>query len=326
MRDPSLTMLWEPVDARAALSHRFGLDSAAAAGAHVAAAVADHWDLRTTCERVVLSDQNLLAWVHGDGRTFVVKACAAEPSFARLAAVADVVALLGSQGLPVAAPLPALDGSHRVVVDGPVRLSVFVMPLVVGRSLDPRDATAVRATGVALARMHRALAGIDVELPGPVPPAVAGVADPRPVRALPDGAPGRTRAPRAAARLDALLADLPDLDVTPTLLHGDVRGANVLIADGGAAVLLDHDTMGLGHRVLDLARGAATIATQFRAWDPPPPGARRHLVDGYREAAPLTPVEERWLEAALLAEGLRHVPAGDDPTGWAAAVERDVDA
>lgn len=156
-----------------------------------------------------------------------------------------------------------------------------------------------------------------------MPPAVLGAADPRPVRALPRTSAVRARAPRAAARLDALLRDLPDLDVTPALVHGDVRGANVLVADDGAAVLLDHDAMGLGHRVLDLARGAATIATQFRTWDPPPPGARRNLVDGYRDVAVLTALEERWLEAALLAEGLRHVPAGDDPAGWAAAVERD---
>ncbi len=319
-----MTMLWEPAAARAALSERFGFAGAAAAGGHLAAAIADHWGRRVTCERLVLSDQNLLACVHGGGRSFVVKACAAEAQFGRLAAVAEVVAVVGAQGLPVAAPVPARDGTHRVVVAGPVPLSVFVMPMIAGTPLDPEDGAALRATGAALARMHGALAGIDVDLPGPVPPAVRGAADPRPVRPLPEGSPGRTRAPRAAARLDGLLGGLADLGAATTLVHGDVRGANVLIADGGAAVLLDHDSMGLGHRVLDVARGAATIATRFRSWDPPPPGARRHVLDGYREVAALTPLEDQWLDAALLAESLRQIPAGDDPAGWAAAVERDL--
>ena len=323
MTRPTVTMLWEPVDPRAALAQRFGLAGAAAAAAHLTAAVEERWGLRTTCERLVLSDQNLLAWVHGAAGSWVVKACAAAAAFERLAVVADVVARLGDLGLPVAAPVPAQDGSHRVRVAGPVPLSLFVMPLVAGAPLDPADAPALRSTGGALARMHGALAGLDVELPGPVPPAVLGAAGPRPVRALPEDAPARARAPRAAALLDALLAGLPDLDVPPTLVHGDVHGANVLVTEGEGAVLLDHDSMGLGHRVLDLARGAVTIATRFRTWDPPPAGARRHLLDGYREEAGLTPLEERWLDAALLAEGLRQVPAGADPAGWAAAVERD---
>lgn len=322
MSEPPVTMLWESVDAREALAQRFGLVDGSAAAAHLSAALAEHWGRRVTCSRLVLSDQNLLAWVHGDGGSSVVKACATRVAFPRLAVVAEVVARLGGLGLPVAAPVPALDGTHRVVVDGAVPLSVIVMPLVEGTPLDPEDAPALRATGAALARMHAALAGIDLALPGPVPPAVLGADRPRPVLPLPGDAPAPARAPRAAARLDALLAGLPDLDGTPTLVHGDVRGANVLVADG-RAVLLDHDTMGLGHRVLDLARGAVTIATQFRSWDPPPPGAIRHVLDGYREQAAPTPLEEGWLAAGLLAEGLRQVPAGADPAGWAAAVERD---
>ncbi|MBT0995134.1 phosphotransferase [Cellulomonas sp. DKR-3] len=324
MKAPSVTMLWESVDAHEALLERFGFADATAAAHHLTVVIADHWDLRVTCERVVLSDQNLLAWVHAGPRSFVVKACAAEALFARLAGIAEVVALIGGRGLPVAAPVPALDGTHRVVVAGPVPLSVFVMPLNAGAPLDPLDHAALRATGAALARMHRALAEVDPELPGPVPHALLGAAGPRPVSAPPEDAPARARAPRAAARLDSLLGGLANLGDTTTLVHGDVRGANVLIADGGAAVLLDHDSMGLGHRVLDLARGAATIATQFRSWDPPPPGAHLHVLDGYRDVAALSSLEEQWLHAALLAESLRQIPAGDDPAGWAVAVERDL--
>lgn len=73
------------------------------------------------------------------------------------------------------------------------------------------------------ARVHLAHAQLEIrlpELPGSAP--LAG-AEPRLLFA--GSAAGRERAPRAAARLDALLADLPDLDVASSLVHGDVRGA-----------------------------------------------------------------------------------------------------
>jgi Ser/Thr protein kinase RdoA (MazF antagonist) len=59
---------------------------------------------------------------------------------------------------------------HRVVLDGAVPLSVFVMPWVAGVPLDPGDAGALRATGAALARVHAALSRAAVTLPGPVTP------------------------------------------------------------------------------------------------------------------------------------------------------------
>lgn len=321
--EPTLEMLWERADAPTVLRERFGLADAATVARHLTRELEERWGLSVRCERVVLSDQNLLAWVRGPDGSFVVKACAFGPLFPRLDAVTRVVSILQAQGVPVAAPIPtAVGGPARVVVEGAVPLSVVVLPLVRAEHLDPTDPDAVRATGAVVARMHRVLASLDVDLPGPVLPPHAAQVGARPVLELPAASAGRVRLPAVAARLDALVSELPDLDTRPSLVHGDVRGANVLVRDGEVAALLDHDSMGLGHRVQDLARAAVTVATRFRTWDPPPRGAVDHLIAGYRSVLTLSDLEERWLEACLLFEGLAQIPAGPDPAGWADAVER----
>lgn len=320
MTGVALAMLWEPADPLTVLRDRFGLADATEAATRVKGALAEHWGLRdSTCDRIVLSDQNLLVWARSPVGPVVVKACAWPPSFARLGTVAEVVAHLGAQGLPVATPHRTLDGAARALVDGAAPLSVMVLPEVTGDLLDARNVAAVRATGETLARLHLALAELQVDLPGG--PGSAPPVGVRPRLHLAEGAAARGRAPRAAARLDALLADLPDLDVAPTLVHGDVRGANVLVDAGRVAAVLDYDSMAVGHRVHDLAAGAVKLATRFRTWDPPPPAARGQLLEGYRSVAGLTSAEERWWEAAVLAEGLGQIPAGADPAGWADAVE-----
>ena len=191
-----------------------------------------------------------------------------------------------------------------MIIHGRAVLSAVVLPQITGDFLDVGDPLAVRATGETLARVHLALAQLDAqltELPRPVASEPLVGAEPRLLHA--GAAGGRERAPRAAARLDALLADLPDLDVPPALVHGDVRGANVLLDAGQVSALLDYDSMRLGHRVHDLAAGAVKLATRFRSWDPPPPTMREHLVAGYDSVAGLTSAEKRWLEAFVLAEG-----------------------
>ncbi len=96
----------------------------------------------------------------------------------------------------------------------------------------------------------------------------------------------------------------------------------MLVDSQQVTALLDYDSLMLGHRVLDLAAGAVKLATRFRSWDPPPPGARDHLLAGYRSVARLTPAEEQWFEAGVLAGGLGQIPAGADAAGWADAVDR----
>lgn len=314
-------MLWERTDAIAALRERFGLADTASAATCVSDTLARHWGMRVrACDRIVLSDQNLLAWVRTEAGSFIVKACGWQPLFARLGVIAEVVAQLGAQGLPVAAPRRTLDGAARAVVDGASALSVVVLPRVTGDFLDAGDPAAVRATGATLAQVHVALADLQIELPELPASTPLAAADPRLIFA--GAAAGRDRAPRAADRLDALLGNLPDLDVAPAVVHGDVRGANVLIDAGQVTALLDYDSMVLGQRVHDLAAGAVKLATRFRSWDPPPPGAREHLLAGYRSVAQLTPAEEQWFEAGVLAAGLGQIPTGADPAGWAAAVDQ----
>lgn len=84
----------------------------------------------------------------------------------------------------------------------------------------------------------------------------------------------------------------------------------MLVDTGQVAALLDYDSMMLGHRVHDLAAGAVKLATRFRSWDPPPPGARKHLLAGYRSVALLTAAEEQWFEAGVACGGTRPDPGG----------------
>jgi len=57
-------MLWETHDPHGVLEERFGFAGAVAAGSWVAATVHKHWGIRVdSCERIVISDRNALAWV-----------------------------------------------------------------------------------------------------------------------------------------------------------------------------------------------------------------------------------------------------------------------
>lgn len=57
-------MLWEAHDPPGVLKERFGFGDAVAAGHWVAATVHEHWGIRVdSCERIVISAGNALAWV-----------------------------------------------------------------------------------------------------------------------------------------------------------------------------------------------------------------------------------------------------------------------
>ena len=92
MVEPELAILWELTDAATVRRERFGIVDASTAATLVTNALLEHWGLRVTaCGRIVLSDQNLLAWVCTRTGPFVVKACARQPLFARLGTIAEVV-------------------------------------------------------------------------------------------------------------------------------------------------------------------------------------------------------------------------------------------
>lgn len=153
--DMDVSMLWESVDARSALRTRFGFASADHAAAWLADALQEarvgHLD---RCHRIVLSAHNLLAWLRFDGREVVAKCCIDGTRFSRLAAVDALVAWLADRGLPVAAPIAALDGRLRVEHG---RFSIGLYPVIDGDLLDAADTRHVEAAGRTLATLHQAL-------------------------------------------------------------------------------------------------------------------------------------------------------------------------
>lgn len=82
---PMLEMLWEAHDARGALEERFGFRDAESAGHWVAATVHEHWGIRIdSCERIVISDRNALAWVTNPSGRLLAKWSVAPERFPRL--------------------------------------------------------------------------------------------------------------------------------------------------------------------------------------------------------------------------------------------------
>jgi homoserine kinase type II len=152
---PQLEMLWEAVDASTALTTRFGFANSNDAASWLGCTLEDVWGFRLqSCDRIVISASNLLAWLTIDGRPLIAK-CSVNPAlFARLAEIDALITWLDGEGIPVAAPLPAADGRTRVNRD---RRSLGLYPLVGGELLDVSDGNQVAAAGRMLARLHRAL-------------------------------------------------------------------------------------------------------------------------------------------------------------------------
>jgi homoserine kinase type II len=116
---PMLEMLWEARDARGALEERFGFADAGSAGRWVAATVREHWGIRIgSCERIVISDRNALAWVTTSSGRLVAKWSAAAERFARLSQIARLTHWLDGSGLPVSAPVPSSGGRLQVEAGG----------------------------------------------------------------------------------------------------------------------------------------------------------------------------------------------------------------
>lgn len=314
-----LAMLWEDTEPQEALRSRFGFDDRDEALGWLSAVLPQVWGVHVeTCDRLLLSATNALAWVGTDAGAFVVKIAAHAPDFARLDAVAALVQRLERAGLPVAAPVPTLSGAARAVHEADRPLSVAVLPRIDGDLLDVDDLEAVQATGELVGRLHEALADID--------PAGFGRGrldwgdDPRiALAAWLERIPHEV-APRARAALADLVGTLPDLDSAHQLVHGDVRGANVLVRDHQVAALLDFDELGTGRPVIELASAAVMLATEFRRWPPAPVAAQEALIAGYERVRPLTAAERGWCTAARLAIGFSQVRPGD-PEGWAAVVD-----
>lgn len=314
-----LAMLWEDSEPQEALRSRFGLDDHDEALRWLGATLTRVWGVRVeACDRLLLSAANALAWVSTDAGAFVVKVAAHAQDFTRLDAIAALVQQLERDGLPVAAPLPTLTGAARAVLETDRPLSLAMLPRIDGDLLDVDDRTAVRATGELIGRLHVALADVD---PAGFGSGRLDWGDDLRTRltAWPERVPPEV-APRARTVLADLVGVLPCLDGSRQLVHGDVRGANVLVRDQRVAALLDFDELGTGHPVIELASAAAMLATEFRRWPPAPLAAQEALIAGYERVCPLTDAERAWCTAARIAIGLSQVRPGD-PEGWAPVVD-----
>ena len=309
---PMLEMLWEAQDPRHALEGRFGFSDGHAAGRWVADKLDEHWGVRiNSCERIVMSDGNALAWVGTPSGRLLAKWSVVPERFPRLAETARLTSWLHDRGLPVSAPVPARDG--RLQVEGE-RTSMGLQREIVGDLLDTADLNQVRAAGAVLARLQDTLATYpDADripaLAVPSKPLTARITDWLDCR--PDQLPVVAR-----DTLRGLVASAPSDRLPRQLVHFDIRSANILFARGEVAAILDFEEARHDHRLVELARAAILLGTRYHNWGPVPAEVRAEFLFGYQSVRPLTPGEAGWLDILLLWQGLSMVPQGDDPTGW----------
>jgi homoserine kinase type II len=153
---PSLSMLWEDRDPAKALARRFHFKSPTAAVGWLSDVLAEHWGLASiSCERLVISSGNIMAWITVGDRRMIAKWSAYRPVFKRLAAIARLTCWLDERGVPVSAPQPALDGQLQLKLG---RFSIGLQNVVPGDLLDVADAAQVQAAGEMLATLHTELA------------------------------------------------------------------------------------------------------------------------------------------------------------------------
>jgi homoserine kinase type II len=317
---PELEMLWEQRDPAAALAERFGFADRTDAERWVASVLAERWGIEVLrCERIVMSDRNALAWLASRSGRLVAKWSVAPERFHRLAQLARLTTWLGAKGLPVAAPIPALDGGVQVQVDA---VSLGLQREVPGALLDTDDEDLVRASGAVLGRLHTALSAYPDSgsvMEGSV---VEGSSSPTPLADRVDGwlETCPQEVPSAArAVLRQRVADAGPDPLAAQLVHGDYRSANVLCREGAVAAVLDFEEARLACRVDELARSAVLLGTRFRDWGPVTADVRDGFLAGYQSQVSLTGAERRWWGPLVLWYSLAMIPQGPDPTGWGPA-------
>ncbi|TDC35649.1 phosphotransferase [Micromonospora sp. KC213] len=309
---PMLEMLWEAQNPHHTLEGRFGFSDGRAAGRWVADTLDKHWGVRIdSCERIVMSGGNALAWVSTPTGRLLAKWSVVPDRLPRLAETARLTNWLHGRGLPVSAPVPARDGRLQVEVD---RVSMGLQREIVGDLLDTADSNQVRAAGAVLARLQDALAAYPDadQIPAfavPSEPLVARITDWLDSRA--DHLP-------AAARdtLRGLVSSAPPDRLPQQLVHFDFRSANILCDRGEITAILDFEEAQREHRLVELARAAVLLGTRYHNWGPVPAEVRADFLTGYQSERPLTPAEADWMDILLLWQSLAMVPSGDDPTGW----------
>lgn len=313
-------MLWETGDPAEVLADRFGLTDADAAQAWLAGLLRRDWGIDISrCQRIVMSDQNALAWLATPSGTLVAKWSVDRERFARLSVLADLTQWLAERGAPVSALVHALDGSSYVQPDGAL---LVLQRAIEGDHLDVANLGQVRAAGAVLARLHGHL--------GRYPRAD----ELRPASPAPEG----SLAERVTAWLESgqqhiptpLLAAMRELiDAAPTepmptqLLHGDFRAANVLCAGSQVLAVIDFDEARFDPAVDELARSAVLLGTLFRSWGPVTSQVRAEFLAGYASERRLSADEVRWWGILVGWYSLGMIPpdSAHDTAGWRAAAQ-----
>lgn len=310
-RVPALEMLWEARDPHSTLVERFGFADRHSAVRWVAAVVGEHWAAEVhSCERIVMSDRNALAWIATPAGRFVLKWSIAPERFPRLSLVARLTSWLARGGLPVSAPLASVDGRAQVEAHG---VSMCLQRVIDGDLLDVDDARQVVGAGAVLARLHGALAAfadderlVAAAAPESIPARITSWLDSTPPQ-IPFG---------ISDSLRELVADAPAEQLPSQFVHGDFRSSNVLCAGGKVAAVIDFEEVRLDHCVAEVARSAVMLGTRFRDWAPVSAKVRARFLAGYQSVRRLTPVEAYWWDVLVLWYAAALVPRGDDPTGW----------
>ncbi len=151
-------MLWERADPGDALTSRFGFPSAVAAATWVTETLDARWGIAVDrCDELVISGWNAMAWCTAGDRRLIAKWSAVPMRFGRLRDAASVTVWLEACGIPVAAPISAIDG-RRLTEEPGRHFLLGVLPVLDGHLLDVGDERHVVDAGEMLAAVHDALA------------------------------------------------------------------------------------------------------------------------------------------------------------------------
>ncbi len=217
---------------------------------------------------------------------------------------AGLVGELAARGVATPRPVVARSG-EPLVLRRDRWVSVF--PWIAGSQRQHVTAGDARAVGAALARLHRAGAGLADHF------ARSGIYTTAHIAARVEAIAAD---PRAAgdAELASAVADASDemawlaereserARAPRGIIHGDLFRDNVLFADGGqVAALLDFEQASLGAWIYDLA----VCANAWCYTEDVVPDLCAALAAGYRDVRPLEPVERALLWTELRAAAVR---------------------
>jgi len=295
MSELTPVMLWESTDAQVALQQRFRFVSSAQATQWLTGTIANTYAIPVpSVDRLVISADNLLAWVTTADGPLIAKCCAQLTIHTRLARIADLLCWLEAQGLPVSTPLSTTLGARQVRCE---HLSLGLQRLIPGEMLEPTDLLQAHSAGAILAQVHHLLSiyprASDFSSP---PPHQSPRLDER-IVAWAETYVANSTDPALVAECHALIeqirtTSLPTL--TEQLVHNDYRAANLLWQAGTLRAVLDFESLSVGNRVNDLAWGAVHLGTRFHHWRPVSAAVHAAFGAGYATILPLSPAEAQW--------------------------------